>query len=130
METEKITEKFVENSIIRWLKERNWKISKVTYKKHYVDIKAERNGDQYFVECNEETASPGTDFLTCLGQIISRMTHKSDTNYYAIGLPKKEIYYKLIKKNLPEIMRKKLKLRIIFVNKEGKVEEIKSSQKI
>ena len=124
---ERISEPFVKENIIKWLRTRGWKISPITYSKFGVDIKASRNGDQYLIECKGETSSPNIDFLTCVGQILSRMTHQSQstTNYYAIGLPNTERYRELSKKLIPKSIRKKLKLRIIFVDREGKVIEIR-----
>lgn len=128
MKTEKISEKFVAAKIINWLENKNWKISPITHKLYGVDIKANKNGDQYLIECKGETKSSNVSFNEIFGQIISRMIHKSDTNYYGIAFPDTKRYRDLIRNKLPDPVRKKLKLRIIFVNETGIVREIKSSQ--
>jgi len=121
---------FVVPKIIQWLESNGWKISPITYERNGVDIKASKNGDQYIIECKGETKAEGIDFLTCVGQIISRMKQTSDTNYYGLGLPNTQKYKDLAKQQIPEQIRKKLKLRILFVNEDGQVQEIKSSEKL
>ena len=126
-----MNEKFIVNSVIKWLKDNGWKISPVTYKFHGVDIKAyHKNGCQYLIECKGENKSPNVSYNECMGQIISRMIHKSNTNYYGIAFPDIQRYRKMIKEKLPDTIRKKLKLRIIFVNDKREVIEIRSSQRM
>lgn len=126
-----IKEDFVKLSVIEWLKKSGWKITKITYKKHGIDIKSNHNnGCQYMIECKGETKSPNVSYNESYGQIISVMTHKSNTNYYGLAFPYTKRYRSLFKKNLPDHIRKKLKLRIIFVSKEGDIREIKPSQNL
>ena len=134
-----IKEKFVKNSVIEWLKKNQWKITATTYRTHGIDIKANRRGAQYIIECKGETKSPNVSYNESFGQIISEMTHKniisemthkskSNTNYYGLAFPDTKRYRELFEKKLPDSVRKKLKLRLIFVSQERNICEIKSSQ--
>jgi len=109
----------VMEAVITYLTDRGYKISPETRKRHGIDIKAyhNNNGTQYIIEAKGDTkggsAARHIDFHTCVGQILTRMTRKSDTTYYALAFP---ISWKKYTEKIPERVRKLLKLKIMLVD--------------
>jgi|SRR3989344_2152806 len=129
-----IDEKFVKKSIIKWLGRKGYSRSlrHGELSEHGVDIKVRHNNyPRYFlIECkgdpNPDTfgsVNSGREvaFNYVLGQIVSRMRSKSKY-WYAIGLPD-SMREKIIKR-LPKEVCKKLRLKILLVSENGKVEEL------
>jgi len=126
---EKIREEFVKKSIVKWLANNDYKISKITNKRFGVDIKAYNyNGEEYIIECKGEVKGEGSclDFCTGLGQLVLRMDRGLKSwKYYAIGLPDTKDFHRQINKykKLPTNIKKFLKIRFLLVNKNGLIKE-------
>lgn len=138
-------ESFVEKKIKIFLKEKYNFIDDGKNKElweHGVDIKMKhKNYGQYFlVECKGEPGARGPVKTFCgsvsssinsaLGQIISRMHTSRRSRYggynYAIGFPY-SFKSKAIKR-VPYYVCKSLRLRLLFINKIGEVDEIRWSE--
>lgn len=129
-----IDEKFVKYSIIRWLSRKGYNLrlnTKETHE-HGIDIKVRHNKyPRYFIvevkgdsnphSCKHIGSVREVYFNYVLGQIVSRMRYKAKY-WYAIGLP--YTFKEKILKRLPREVCKKLRLKVLLVNKEGKIEEI------
>ena len=117
---ELIREKFVEDTIIKWLTEKDYKINKFTGKKFGVDIKAYNyNRIEYIVECKGETKGENSylDFCTGLGQLILRMDKGLKTwKKYSLGLPDTRYFIRQINKynKLPINIRKFHKITFLL----------------
>ncbi|MFZ5559494.1 MAG: hypothetical protein ACOZAL_01740 [Patescibacteria group bacterium] len=126
-----IREEFVKQSIIKWLIDKNYKISKITNEKFGVDIKAYNyNGEEYIIECKGETKGENSylDFCTGLGQLILRMDKGlKPWKHYALGLPNTGHFHRQIGKykKLPVDIQKFFKIQFLLVNSEGSVVQIK-----
>ena len=129
-----MTEEFVKNSVIKYLSRKEWgtNLHFGSLRDRGVDIKVRHNRySRYFlIECkgdpNPDTfgsVNSGREvaFNYVLGQIVSRMRSKSKY-WYAIGLPD-SMREKIIKR-LPKEVCKKLRLKILLVSENGKVEEL------
>lgn len=129
-----LNEKFVKNAIIKWLSRKgyNLRLSSGEVGDHGVDIKVRHNryGRYFLVEVKGDpdpktykSVSSGREvsFNYVLGQILSRMKYKAKY-WYAIGLP--YTYREKIIRRLPREVCKKLRLKVLLVDKEGKVEEL------
>ncbi|OGG57697.1 hypothetical protein A2765_06190 [Candidatus Kaiserbacteria bacterium RIFCSPHIGHO2_01_FULL_56_24] len=120
-------EKFVQDSIVKWLQGKQYVIHRVTDKVHGIDIKAYNNARHYyFIECKGETKGENSnlDFSTAMGQILLRMVAGKDSwKSYCIGIPDiREFtnqYAKFLK--LPLQFRKQLKISFFFVDASGSV---------
>ncbi len=75
--------------------------------------------EEWRIECKGETSSIGVDFNTGLGQILKRM--EDESSKYAIALPDTSKFRNQTRQ-IPSIVRKKLDLYWIWVNKEGNIE--------
>jgi len=129
-----LNERFVKNSIIKWLSRKgyNLRLQAKETKEHGIDIKVRHNkyGRYFIVEVKGDPnpdsykwvrSGRETAFNYVLGQIITRMKHKAKY-WYAIGLP--YTYRDKILRRLPREVCKKLRLKVLLVDKQGKVEEI------
>ena len=121
----------VKKAVLKWLYRNGWsyapKIKDLS--EHGADIIVRhKNYPRYFVvECKGDPEKTRKErykhglrnvyFLTALGQIITRMKPKA-MYWYGIAFP--ESYYSLLKK-LPKPLRRRLRLKVFFVSKEGKV---------
>ena len=120
-----IGEDFVQNRVVEWLSQQNWRIIKsATLREKGVDIKARhtRYSRYYLIECkgSKDSSSEEVAFMYSLGQIIIRMnTSKSTRYYYGIALP--ENAAKKALKRIPFQICKKLLLHIFSIDKKGKV---------
>lgn len=126
-----MTEGFVQKSIIIWLKSKGYKITKDTYQLFGVDIKAYNYaGERFYIEVKGETKGENNlDFCAGLGQLLIRMNKKIEPRvHYGFGLPKTRHFERQYEKflKLPLKLRRSLKIRFLFVNSKGKVEEIRS----
>ena len=124
-----ISEKFVKQSIIRWLFRSGWgrNLEVGELRDQGVDIKVRNNKfSRYFLietkgegktrQVNEST------FVHSLGQIITRMKTGGTTRYYyGLGLP--ESSAKIAVRRVPWQVAKKLLLYIFSVSKDGKVRQ-------
>ena len=123
----KLSEDFVRNSVIRWLKQKGYdKDLKVkSGKEPGVDIKVRNNlsAEEFFVETKGDPDKPGTRtgfFLGALGQIITRMKPEA-VRKYAIAFPKS--YSEIALSRISWEVCKKLNLEVLLVNENGEVEE-------
>ena len=127
-----MNETFVQKSIIAWLKNKRYRITRDTYQLFGVDIKAYNYaGERYYIECKGETKGENSclDFCTGLGQLFLRMNKKIEPRvHYGFGLPRTRHFERQYEKflKLPLKLRKSLKIRFLFVDEKGKITEIKS----
>ena len=123
----------VKNCLKDWLEKEGYTIAKGTRREDlkYTDIRAHRkNGQQWRIEVKGDTKNIRVDFLTGLGQIITRMENPpNEATRYALAVPDSKRWQKLISE-VPYWIKKKLKLRLIFVNENGKVKVITPSGKV
>lgn len=138
-----LDEDFVKNKVINWLSDRGYNrgFQIKTKGEHGIDIKVRhrRYARYYIVEAKGEPSKkvkyPASirenSFLIALGQIITRMRPKAKY-WYALAFP--ESFSNKVLKRLPWGICKKLRLKILFINKKGKVrcvtwKEIKKAQR-
>ena len=124
-----LSEKFVKQSIIKWLFRNGWgrNLELGELRDQGVDIKVRNNKfSRYFLietkgegktrQVNEST------FVHSLGQIITRMKTGGTTRYYyGLGLP--ESSAKIAIRRVPWQVAKKLLFYIFSVSKDGKVRQ-------
>ncbi len=122
MSNNRITESFIQKSIIEWLSRHDWGSFHIAQLRDKgVDIKAKHNryGRFYFIE-TKGSSSAEVDFVYSLGQIITRMKDSGSTrNYYALGLPHRSASIAL--RRLPFQVAKKLLLHVFSVDDHGRV---------
>jgi len=135
-----ISEKFVKQSIIKWLFRNNWgrNLEVGELRDRGVDIRVRHNNyARYFlVETKGEGKIRQADevaFVYSFGQIITRMRVGQARYYYGLGLP--EVSAKIAIRRVPWQVAKKLLLYIFSVSRDGRVkqytwENLKSLQKI
>jgi len=123
-----ISEKFVKQSIIKWLFRNNWgrNLEVGELRDHGVDIRVRHNNyARYFlIETKGEGKIKQADevaFIYSLGQIITRMKTGRARYYYGLGLP--ESSAKIAIRRVPWQVAKKLLLYIFSVDKSGKVKQ-------
>ncbi len=83
-----------------------------------IDLKAWKNKEDWVIEAKGITKAIRVDFNTCMGQLIGHIDNENTK--YAIALPRTEEYIYQCK-NLPDFIRRRLGLHIIFVDGSGKV---------
>ncbi len=124
-----ISEKFVKQSIIKWLFRNNWgrNLEVGELRDQGLDIKVRNNKfSRYFLietkgEGKTRQVSEST-FVHSLGQIITRMKTGGTTRYYyGLGLP--ESSAKIAIRRVPWQVAKKLLFYVFPVSKDGKVKQ-------
>lgn len=123
-----ISEKFVKQSIIKWLFRNGWgrNLEVGELRDRGVDIRVRHNNyARYFlIETKGEGKIRQADevaFIYSLGQIITRMKAGQARYYYGLGLP--EVSAKIAIRRIPWQVAKKLLLYIFSVDKSGKVKQ-------
>ena len=123
-----LSEKFVKQSIIRWLFRNGWgrNLEVGELRDRGVDIRVRHNDyARYFlIETKGEGKIRQADevaFVYSLGQIITRMKAGRARYYYGLGLP--EVSAKIAIHRVPWQVAKKLLLYIFSVDKSGKVKQ-------
>jgi len=124
-----LSEKFVKQSIIKWLFRNGWgrNLEVGELRDQGVDIKVRNN--KFFRYFLIETKGEGktrqvneSTFVHSLGQIITRMKTGGTTRYYyGLGLP--ESSAKIAIRRVPWQVAKKLLLYIFSVSRDGKVKQ-------
>ena len=131
----RISEEFVERSIIKYLSQNEWgtNLQFGGLREKGVDIKVRHNRySRYFlIECKGEGKSKNSKsnnshkevaFVYSLGQIVTRMKTGGSTRYYfGLGLP--EDSAKIALRRLPWQVAKKLLLYVFSVDAKGKVKK-------
>jgi len=124
-----LSEKFVKQSIIKWLFRNGWSrnLEVGELRDKGVDIKVKNNKvSRFFLietkgEGKTQQVSEST-FVHSLGQIITRMKTGGTTRYYyGLGLP--ELSAKIAIRRVPWQVAKKLLLYIFSVSQDGKVKQ-------
>lgn len=92
-----------------------------------VDLIVEKGTEKWIIEAKGITQAIGTDFNTCIGQLVKSMT--TDQAKYAIAIPK-DIKYKRQCDLLPDYFKQLVQLHIMVVDKEGYIKIIEPGQKI
>lgn len=123
-----LSEKFVKQSIIKWLFRNNWgrNLEVGELRDRGVDIRVRHNDYvRYFlIETKGEGKIRQADevaFVYSLGQIITRMKAGRARYYYGLGLP--EVSAKIAIRRVPWQVAKKLLLYIFSVDKSGRVKQ-------
>ncbi len=123
-----LSEKFVKQSIIKWLFRNGWgrNLEVGELRDRGVDIRVRHNDyARYFlIETKGEGKIRQADevaFVYSLGQIITRMKAGKSRYYYGLGLP--ESSAKIAIRRVPWQISKKLLLYIFAVDKTGKVKQ-------
>ena len=123
-----LSEKFVKQSIIKWLFRNGWgrNLEVGELRDRGVDIRVSHNDyARYFlIETKGEGKIRRADevaFVYSLGQIITRMKAGRARYYYGLGLP--EASAKIAIRRVPWQVAKKLLLYIFSVDKSGKVKQ-------
>ncbi len=86
--------------------------------KEQVDLIAEKGNELWIIEAKGVTSAVGTDFNTCLGQLVKSM--KDGNAIYAIAIPK-HTKYKYQCELISDYFRKLVGLHILLVDETGKV---------
>ena len=86
--------------------------------KEQVDLIAEKQDEKWIIKAKGMTSAVGTDFNTCLGQLIKNMT--SEEQIYAIAIPS-HLQYRRQCELLPSYFRELVKLRILLIDESGEV---------
>ncbi|GAB6180347.1 hypothetical protein JCM14036_16660 [Desulfotomaculum defluvii] len=106
------------------LESKGWKTQLAMGKIHGIDIDAYKDKDRWIIEvkgCGSRDAMRVNYFLAILGEILQRM---NDTKAkYSIALPNMKQYRNLWSK-LPRLAKEKTGVTALFVNANGKIEEI------
>lgn len=116
-------EGFIQKSIEAYFEQAGYYIEK----DGQVDLIATKGSEKWIIEAKGITSAIGTDFNTCLGQLIKSMT--SDQNKYAIAIPKHP-KYKHQCDLLSDYFRQLVKLHILVVDSTGDVKIIEPLQEI
>ena len=128
-----LDERFVRRAVIKHLRKKGFKLNleERETKEHGVDIRVRhyKYSRYFFVEVKGEPSAnvkhPSSrrevDFLNALGQIVSRMRSKSK---YWYGLAFPYTFKDKVIRRLPKEICKKLRIKVLLVNKEGKIEEL------
>jgi hypothetical protein len=138
-EREIITEDFVQNSVIQYLKLKGWSKSLKSAElwEQGVDIKVrndkfsrywliEAKGDPS-IKVKNPSGSQSSSFNSALGQIKTRMHRKGARSYkygYKYGIAFPVSFKKMVLRKIPFDVMDKLNLYLFFVNKKSEVEEI------
>jgi hypothetical protein len=92
-----------------------------------IDLIASKGSDKWIVEAKGVSEAIGTDFNTCLGQLVKSMT--SNEYKYAIAIPK-HIKYKRQCSLLSSYFRELVQLHILVIDDNGKVEIIEPKDRM
>jgi hypothetical protein len=122
-------EKFVKQSIIKWLYRNGWgrNLEVGELRDKGVDIRVRNNKFSRYFSIETKGGSKirqgyEVAFVYSLGQIITRMkTGGSTRYYYGLGLP--EISAKIAIRRIPWQVAKKLLLYVFSVDRKGKVKQ-------
>lgn len=116
-------EAFVQTSIEKHFEVQGYDVEK----DGQVDLIAVKGSDRWIIEAKGVSEAIGTDFNTCLGQLVKSMT--SNESKYAIAIPK-HAKYKRQCLLLSSYFRELVQLHIIVVSDNGEVEIIQPSMAI
>lgn len=127
-----ITEKFVEESILKHLAEKGWDYNVKTKDLHehgcdiiVTDSRNRNKARRFLIECKHKSASRAvneTQWVYALGQIITRMSVIAKHAYkYGLGLP--EVSAKIALRRIPWQVARHLCLYIFSVDDNGNVSE-------
>lgn len=127
-----LSEKDVRKAVIAWLSRRGYNryLKEAQTDEHGVDIRVrhwrypvyylvEAKGDADPKRVKHPRSKRELSFISALGQITTRMNTKA-RYHYAIAFPHT---YGFVLKRVPWLLAKKLNLKILFVNPEGKIKD-------
>lgn len=116
-------EAFVQTSIEEYFEKQGYEVEK----DGQVDLIAVKGSDRWVVEAKGITEAIGTDFNTCLGQLVKSMTSRE--NQYAIAIPK-HVKYKRQCSMLSSYFRELVQLHILVIDDQGEVKIIEPTMTI
>ena len=131
----KITEKFIEKSILKHLKQKGWDYNVKTKGLHergcdivVTDSRNKNKARRFYIECKGKSYAKSaksvneTIWLFALGQLISRMSVVAKHAYkYGLGLP--EVSAKIALRRIPWQAARHLCLYIFSIDDKGNVKE-------
>jgi len=116
-------EAFVQTSIEKYFEYQGYALDN----EGQVDLIAVKESDRWIVEAKGISEAIGTDFNTCIGQLVKSMV--SDESKYAIAIPKHPKYKRQCLL-LSSYFRELVQLYILVVDDNGEVQIIKPSMTI
>lgn len=128
-----LSEKFVKQSIIKWLFRNRWgrNLEVGELRDKGADIRVRHNNySRYFIietkgegsaQSKSRRQQSETHFVYGLGQLVTRMKTGTTRYYYGLGLPEQSA--KIALRRLPWQFAKKLLLYIFAVSRDGKVKQ-------
>ncbi|MEI7901764.1 MAG: MarR family transcriptional regulator [bacterium] len=122
--TDDLSEDQIKKLLEAWLKSQGWRTTVAWNKTHGTDIIAERERERWVIEVKGSgSLSPMrvNYFLSILGEILQRMN--DEKSHYSISLPDLKQFRNLWHR-LPELAKKRTRISVIFVKKDGSIDEI------
>lgn len=116
-------ETFVQEAIEKYFNDLGYELKT----KEQVDLIAEKASERWIVEAKGLTSAVGTDFNTCLGQLVKSM--KDENTIYAIAVPNHE-KYKQQCGLISDYFRQLVRLHIILVDENGNVTVVRPNDSI
>jgi hypothetical protein len=89
--------------------------------KEQVDLIADKGNERWVIEAKGLTSAVGTDFNTCLGQLVKSI--KDENTIYAIAIPK-HAKYKRQCELISDYFRKLIGLHILLVDETSNIKVI------
>ncbi len=130
-----MNERQVVECIERWLREKNFKITRSPAQRddlRYWDVRAwKSNGLQWFIEAKGEDANTRVAFLTAIGQIVSRVLTEevNQAKSHGIAVPDTKKWRNQVKR-IPKWLKKKIRLYILLVGEDCRVRVITPAKDI
>jgi hypothetical protein len=120
---EPLSEDFVKRAVGGWLRDHGWETIITWGRERGIDIQAHRLTDQWIIEAKGCGISPqvqGNFFLNGLSELLQRMS--DPTIRYSLAFPDLPRYRGLWER-LPALVKERLRLSMLFVEKTGAVHE-------
>ena len=121
-----LSEDQVKEILDRWLRKDGWETKIAWDRQHNGDIVAQKLGKKWIIEvkgCGKHDQHRRNNFLDALAEILQRM-YNSRMKYSTV-FPNVEPYPTLWA-NLPALAKKRTKISVLFVEKNGRVAELES----
>lgn len=116
-------EKFIQTSIEKYFENMGYELKTDSF----IDLIASNKSEVWIIEVKGITASVGTDFDTCMGQLAKRMI--SDEYKYGIAIPKHKKYYNQLNQ-LSKYYRGLTELHIFVIDIDSSIEIIYPNEDI
>ncbi|MEI7946520.1 MAG: MarR family transcriptional regulator [bacterium] len=120
----KMSEDEAKKILKEWLEKQGWTTTVVWGRKHGIDILAEKKGKRWIIEVKgsgSRNPMRVNYFLSIIGETLQRM-NDSDSKY-SIAFPDMRQFRNLWAR-LPELAKTRTTISVLFVRKDGSVEEV------